>query len=284
MPELQQSIPWPLAVVQPGLVLLEGAVFKLAPARPAARGDALAHRPARAEWLVLIVPFCCFLMIGVLLGTAASLLAAGAGPILARAAGATVGLAFLLDPEAQHLATGGFTEMPFTLGLLAGLLLLVRGLAARRPLVFGVMLGLAGLFRGNMVWLLPVFALGAAATAPAGRRARAALLTVLGSALPLAPWWAYKWRTFGQPAWDLSLIAVWEGVEGRTWFSLTHRPELPVLPAGAAMWSALGGKFVGQFRSLLVTLDGPRALGAERWSRTSRCRGRGASSRSPASS
>ena len=125
--------PWPLAVVQPGLVLLEGAVFKLAPAPPMARADALtqSRRESPNAWLVLIVPFCCFLMIGVVLGTAASLLAAGAGPVMARVAGATVGLAFLLDPEAQHLATGGFTEMPFTLGLLVGVMLLVRGVGAR---------------------------------------------------------------------------------------------------------------------------------------------------------
>ena len=90
---------------------------------------------------------------------------------------------------------------------------------------------------------------------------RAALLTVLGFALPLAPWWAYKWRTFGQPAWDLSLIAVWEGVEGRTWFSLVHLPAFPPLPHGAEAAGLLAAKLGRNLPKLLLAiLTGPRAL------------------------
>ena len=247
--------PWPLTVVQPGLVLAEAAIFRLAPRTGA---------ESRAS-LTLLVPFFCYLMLGVTLALVTTRLLArhapGLDPGRRRIAALTVGLAALLDPEAQHFAVGGFTELPFTLGLAAacGALLAERG-AARRPLLFGLLLGVTGSFRASALWLAPVLALAAAALAPR-RRARAFALAMLGFALPLAPWWLYKWRTFGTPGWDLSSLILWEGVEGRTWFSIFHLPEQPALPGGIEAAGLLAGKIARRLPGLLLALaTGPRTL------------------------
>jgi 4-amino-4-deoxy-L-arabinose transferase-like glycosyltransferase len=224
--------PWPLAVVQPGLVALEAALF-------AAFG---AH-----DWLTLVFPALCFAAV------ALGLCAAGlrlAGPW----GGLAAALAFALDPEAQHFAAGGFTEMPFTLGLLAALALLATGAAGRRPLVFGLLLGAAGSLRAQMAFFLPVLAAAAALAAPAPRRGRVLLATGFGFALVLAPWWLYKWRVFGDPGWDLTRLVVWEGVDGNSWFSLLHLPDPPALPHGAAAWWKLGGKALHNLPELALAL------------------------------
>mgnify|MGYP001581285255 FL=1 len=259
--------PWPLAVVQPGLVLVEAAIFKLAPRQASLGGRHIAHlyRPDEREWLVLAPPILCYLAIATLLAFATSRLLRRHAPDLPgprrTAAAFTLGFMFLLDPEAQHFATSGFTELPFTLGLCAALLGLALGWAPRRPLVFGLLLGITGSFRANMLWLAPVLALAAAALAPRGRRLRVLALALVGYALPLAPWWWYKWRAFGSPSWDLTRFVVWDGVEGRTWFSLYHLPELPPLPAGLAAAKLLAAKTLRNLPELLLaSLTGPRAL------------------------
>src|SRR5262249_60397182 len=66
------SPPWPLSAVQPGLVLVEGAIFRLVPARGAVAGS-----DPRA-WLTLLLPFMSYLALG-----AAAVL--GARHLLARA-------------------------------------------------------------------------------------------------------------------------------------------------------------------------------------------------------
>ncbi len=251
--------PWPLAVVQPGLVLFEAAVFRMVPPR-----GVMAGSDPRA-WLTLILPFCCYL------GIAASLALSvrhvfrrwwPEAPLRASAGAAlVVGLGFALDPEAQHFAVGGFTELPFTLGLLFAFFGLALEAPMRAPLAYGLLLGLTGLFRANMLGLAPLFALGAAACAPPPRRVRVALLVLAGFALPLAPWWLWKWRTFGSPAWDLTRYVVWDGVQGRTWFSLYHQAALPALPAGAQAWALLAGKTLHNLPELLgQMLAGPRGL------------------------
>jgi hypothetical protein len=243
--------PWPLALVQPGMVISEALLLRLTPFRTrVAEGhtwDIL--RPDQLEWLVLVVPFVSFLLIAVGFGLATSHVLrryAKAIPVVIRAlAGTVLGLAFLLDPESQHFAVGGFTELPFTLGLAGATAALALGIAPRLPLAFGVLLGVTGAFRGTMLWLAPILALGnAAALSPdratgtepgsgRGQRARVFALTLLGFALPLLPWWIYKWHSFGHPGWDLSALSVWDGVQGRNWFSLFHAAELPPLPRGA---------------------------------------------------
>ena len=259
--------PWPLAVVQPGLVLAEAALFRLAPKAIQLGGTTLVQlsRPDQREWLAVVLPFCCYILIGLLLAVVVSRLLRRHAPALPEgrrlAAALTVGLVFYLDPEAQHFAAGGFTELPFTLGLLLALTALALGRAPRRPLLFGLLLGVTGTLRANMLWLAPVLALGAMLLAPRGRRLRALALVLLGYAVPLAPWWLYKWRMFGSPAWDLTHFVVWDGVQGRTWFSLYHLPELPVLPAGLDAARLLMTTAAATLpRLLLDVFTGPRAL------------------------
>ncbi len=261
------SPPWPLAVVQPGLVLSEALIFKLVPPEPSIGGRQLyqLRRPDQREWLVLMPPFACFLGIAAALALLASHAlrrhAPGTSIGQRAAAGTALGLAFLLDPEAQHLATGGFTELPFTAGLLAAVAALALEHAPRWPLLFGLVLGFTGLFRGNMLWFAPIFALAAAALAPGPRRARVFALTLLGYALLLAPWWIYKWRAFGSPAWDLSALSVWDGVGGRTWFSIFHLPAEPDLPRGGEALRLITAKTMANLpRMLLLLGNGLRAL------------------------
>ncbi|HVP13892.1 MAG TPA: hypothetical protein VMS88_00030 [Terriglobales bacterium] len=234
--------PWPLATIQPGLVLVEAALFRLAPSTiHLGRLVVPLSRPDQREWLVLVAPFCCFILIGLLLAVITSRLLRRYAPGVPEgrrlAAAMVVALAFYLDPEAQHFACGGFTELPFMLGLVLAVAALALGPASRRPFLFGLLLGLTGSFRANMLWLAPLFALAACAMPDArGKRVRVLALALAGYALPLAPWWIYKWRAFGTPAWDLSRFVIWDRVGGRTWFSLYHQPAEPVVPHG---WEAL---------------------------------------------
>jgi hypothetical protein len=261
--------PWPLAVVQPGLVVAEAALFRLAP-RDVRIGDRVIlplALPHQREWLTLLIPFLCYLALGVLLARLAGTLLERHAPDLGlaprRLAALTVGLSFLLDPEAQHFAVGGFTELPFTLGLAAAMALLTGGrMAFEKPLLFGLLLGVTGSFRASGLWLAPMLALAAAALAPE-RRPRVLVLAMLGFALPLAPWWLYKWRMFGSPGWDLTSLVVWEGVEGRSWFSLYHLPDYPALPRGMDAVGLLAAKVARRLPALLLALaTGPRALWA----------------------
>lgn len=255
----QAAPPWPLSAVQPGLVLFEALVFKLVPASGANAGS-----DPRA-WLTLLLPFTSFLMLG-----ASGVL--GMRHLLARfspdsphwvrvAAPAAIGFMLILDPEAQHFAVSGLTEMPFTVLLFAAVLGLARGAGAEYPLTFGVLLGLGGLFRANMLWLAPLAALGSAWCAPEGRRLRIALTVLGGYALVLAPWWIYKWRAFGSPAWDITRFVIWDHVQGRDWFEIYHRPALPEVPSlgeGAGLLAAKIGRNLPAL--VLSMLQGPRGL------------------------
>jgi hypothetical protein len=258
--------PWPLAVVQPGLVLIEAALFRITPpVLRLGRATFMFSRPDQREWLALVAPFCSYILIGLVLAVALSRLLRRHAPRMLEgrrlAAAFTLGLAFYLDPEAQHFAVGGFTELPFTLGLVLAIAGLALAYAPRRPLLFGLLLGVTGTLRANMMWLAPVLALGATILAPRGRRVRVALFVLLGWALPLAPWWIYKLRAFGSPGWDLTRFVVWDQVQGRTWFSLYHLPEPPVLPAGLDAMRLLAAKVLRNLpRLCLDVFTGPRAL------------------------
>jgi hypothetical protein len=192
--------PWPLAVVQPGPVIVNAWIFSLTPKIVRLPGvpPMLFNDGARREALVLVFPFLCFLALAAAfaLGTAHLVLRVQPGTSIAvtSLAGTTIAAAFLLDPEAQHFAAGGFTELPFTLGLAGALAALALGRASRHPFLFGLLLGMTGLFRGNMLWLAPWFAAGAAFDAPPGRRLRTLLMIAGAWALPLLPWWFYKWQ------------------------------------------------------------------------------------------
>jgi hypothetical protein len=138
---------------------------------------------------------------------------------------------------------------------------LARGAGAEYPLVFGLLLGVAGLFRANMLWLAPPCALASAWCAAPGSRPRVALGVLAGFVLPLSPWWFYKWQAFGSPAWDLTRFVVWDKVEGRNWFELFHRIELPALPHGGHAVLLLMDKTRVNLGTMLpLLLQGPRGL------------------------
>lgn len=265
--ERHPTPPWPLALVQPGLVISEAILFQFAPPDFRVSDDRVvdARRPDQMEWMVLVIPFISFIVIAVGLALATSHVLRRFAPqvsLITRVlAGTMVGMAFLLDPEAQHFAVGGFTELPFTLGLLGAVAAMALGISPRLPFIFGLELGFTGAFRGSMLWLAPLFALGTAALAPPGRRARTLALVLAGYALPLTPWWLYKWREFGSPAWDLSRYSVWDGVQGRTWFSIFNAPSLPATPTGFEAVRLLALKVARNLPTLaLQMLTGPRAL------------------------
>ena len=251
--------PWPLAVVQPGLVLTEALAFRLVPARGAnVRSD-------RRASFTLVLPFICFLLAGAGIALSTRHVVARYWPeashVTRAAAALMVGLAFVLDPEAQHFAIGGFTELPFTLGLLLAVFGLALEIPRTTPLRYGLVLGVAGLFRANMLWLAPVFAVAAAWSGPRERARRTLALVLLGWVLPIAPWWFYKWHEFGSPGWDLTRFVVWDGIRGQTWFSLLHQATLPVLPHGAEAVTLIAGKMFGNLPGLLgAMLLGPRGL------------------------
>jgi hypothetical protein len=258
--------PWPLALIQPGLVILEAAAFRLAPAELTIGGRNFAQwrRPDQIEWLVIPIVFTSYLMCGILLALGISRLLRRHADISDRmrmAAAGTVGLAFLLDPEAQHFGVGGFTELPFTCGLIASLALLANERAPRRPLFYGLLLGVTGAFRVNMLWLAPALVIAGVALAPRESRLRVAAWMVLGFAIPLAPWWIYKWLAFGSPAWDLGRYVIWDGVQGRNWFSLNHLPEPPHLPQGFEAVRLIAAKALRNLPGLLLAAcAGPRGL------------------------
>jgi hypothetical protein len=261
--------PWPLALVQPGLVLTEAAFFRAVP-RVIHIGDILTFNlqvPQQREWLTLLVPFFCYLALGALLTLVASRLLgyyAPQVPALERGIAAlTVGLAFLLDTEAQHLASRALPDLAFALGLTCAFASLAVGRTpARRPLLFGLMVGVTVAFHTAMVWLVPVLALAATALAPE-RRGRVLALTLAGSVLPLIPWWLYQWRTFGAPASDLARLMLWDGIQSRSWFSLIHLPDPPALPHGGEAVRLIAGKVARRLPELILALaTGPRALWA----------------------
>lgn len=259
--------PWPLATIQPGLVLLEAAIFRVSP-KIIRVGDVFTfylQLPNQREWLTLLVPFFCYLMLGSLLALVAGRLLDRYAPATTllerRLAAITVGFAFLLDPEAQRLAVGGITDLPFALAI-AGILtsLASEYAASRRPLLFGLLLGIAGSFHAGMLWFLPVFLVAATLVAPE-RRARVALLGLLGYLVVAAPWWYYKWSAFGAPAWDLSHLVLWDGIQGRNWFALAHLPEMPVLPRVQDAIGPLAAKVAQRLPALLLEFtSGPRLL------------------------
>lgn len=255
----QSNPPWPLSALQPGLVLFEAMVFKLVPARGATAGS-----DPRA-WLTLLLPFTAFLMLGAsgVLGMRHLLarFVPEAGRWMRAGAPAVVGLVLILDPESQQFAMSGLTELPFTVLLLAALLGLARGAGAEYPFVYGLLLGVAGSFRANMLWLAPLFAIASLACAPEGRRLRVGLTVMAGYLVVLSPWWAYKWLAFGSPSWDLTRYVIWDGVGGRSWFELFHRASVPAIPGVLEGASALAAKAARNLPELVLPmLAGPRGL------------------------
>jgi len=251
--------PWPLSAVQPGPVLADGLILKLVPARGIAAGS-----DTRA-WLTLVLPFVSYLALGALTVLAARYLLARHAPEapgwVRIGAPGTLGLAVVLDAQAQHFALSGVGELPATALLLLAFLGLALGAASELPLTLGIVLGVSGLFRANTLWLGPLFALAAAWSAPAEQRLRSGALVLAGFVLPLAPWWIYKWRSFGSPAWDVVGLQLWDRVQDRSWFQLLHRAESPALPRGTHALGLIAAKMASNLGRIVPTLlAGPRGL------------------------
>src|SRR5215471_2959215 len=251
--------PWPLSTVQPGLMLTEALIFKLVPAR------GLTATSDMRAYLTLVVPFVCYLAFGAFTVLATRYLFARHAPEAPRwvrgGAPAVMGLAAILDAQAQHFALSGVGELPATVLLLLVLLGLALGTASELPFVLGVMLGLSGLFRANALWLAPVLALAGAWSSPAEKRLRSGALVLAGAVLPLVPWWFYKWRAFGTPDWDVAHFELWDQVQGWTWFELLHRAQVPEVPHGAHALGLLAAKAGSNLsRVLPPLLSGPRGL------------------------
>jgi hypothetical protein len=253
------SPPWPLSTVQPGLVLVEAAIFKLVPARGLTAGS-----DPRA-WLTLVVPFVCYLLLGAFTVLATRTMLArhadGVPDWIRTGAPATLGLCLLLDPQAQHFALSGVPDLPFTALLLLSVLGLALGAASEVPFTLGLLLGAATLFRASSPWLAPVFVIATAWSAPQDRRVRSGALVLAGFVAPLLPWWLHQWHAFGMPTWDVARFEPWDGVEGRSGFDLLHRAELPELPRGAHAVGLLAAKAFGNLGRLVPPiLTGPRGL------------------------
>lgn len=262
---------WPLEGVEPGMVALEALAIRLAPEQLSIRGVPLGHwnRPDQLEWLIVPIPFTCFLLLGMVAALGALKVIrmhspATPGPLAAVAAG-SIGLCLLLDPESQHLATGGNPALAFTLGLLGAIITLALGRAHERSFRFGLIVGIAALFRTGAAWIGPLFALAAAAGAAPGQRRRVAFRALLGFSLPLLPWWLYQGVTFGSPLGPHPGLEVWDGVQMRSLFAMLHVPHPPELPAGFGAFWMLAQKTVSNLPGILLRLTvglGALQLGA----------------------
>jgi hypothetical protein len=258
--------PWPLSSVEPGLVAVEAGFERLVPRALSLPGGGRPFAtPAGREWLSLILPLASYLILPIWLALRCRALIASRAPASERSsvwAGAILALVFLLDPESQHYAASGVPKLPFALGTIAALIEVASGTAGRRPFRSGLLLGLTGSFgAASMTWVAPWFAVAAALLATPGARLRASALVLAGYSIPMAPWWIYQWRSWGAPFADSSRWMLWDGVEGRTWFSMLHLPESPLVPHGAQAWALIGEKVRGNLGPLLLSLvSGPRAL------------------------
>jgi hypothetical protein len=257
--------PWPLALVEPGMVGVEGLALRLLPDPVHRKGIHVGRwsRPDQREWFLLPFPFMCFIMTGTSLGLAVrhllAKLAPGVSDGLRSAAGLLVGLAFVLDPEAQHLAMSPFPEPALAFGLTGAAAALALGRAGERPLLFGLLVGLTSSFATREPWI-PAVLLAAVTLAAPARRVRVLALAALGFILPMAPWWIHQ-GALGSPDRSLVRMAMWDGIGGRTSFAMAHLPEAPDLPSGAAALAALGAKVARRLPGLLLAvLSGPRAL------------------------
>ena len=57
------------------------------------------------------------------------------------------------------------------------------------------------------------------------------------------------------------MLSVWDGVQGRTWFSINHLPEMPRVPHGADAVRLLMSKLARNAPDLVLQLArGPRTL------------------------
>src|SRR5882672_9148664 len=113
------------------------------------------------------------------------------------------GAAFAVSPWALRFASEGLSEMPFAALLTAALALLWEMPVRPKPLLLGVVLGLAHLTRPVVVPILPAVILGIVWLSPEGRTLRT-LLLFAATFLPIAALTAlYKWAATGSALTDV---------------------------------------------------------------------------------
>lgn len=156
--------------------------------------DALAFALAGPDPLSTVLPAVAAFVLTVLLTVRLALGLTGS-----RAAALGAGAAFAVNPWALRYASEGLSEMPFTALFTAALVVLLELPRRPRPVLLGLLLGLAHLARPVAVPLLPAFTLGVLALSPARQRLRALALAFAGFA-PLALLTAaYQWSATGTP-------------------------------------------------------------------------------------
>jgi len=175
------AAPFPYMVGHPAVPVLNAVTF-------AALGEraALTLIPAGLSFILLVVlsAFFAFRLSG------------------SRAVAAVAGCAIALHPVMLRYASEGLSEMPFMAAFIGALFLLWRMRDRPRPVLLGIVLGLAHLTRPMIVPLLPVWL--AAAALMAGRKRLGTVGRVLAGFLPFAVLLAvHKYMAAGDPFADI---------------------------------------------------------------------------------
>ncbi len=130
-----------------------------------------------------------------------------------RAGAIAAGAAFAVSPWALRYAAEGLSEMPFAAAWTGALLLLLELPRRPRPVLMGVLLGLAHLARPVAVPLLPAFVLGMLLSLPARDWLRSLALAVAGFAPFALLIFVYKWSATGMPFADGGSYLLLTGVD-----------------------------------------------------------------------
>ncbi len=170
--------------------------------------DALAFALAGPDAGSTVWPAVLAFVLTVLLTTRLALALSGS-----RAPAIAAGVAFTLSPWALRYAVEGLSEMPFTAAWTAALLVLLQLPQRPRPVLIGVLLGVAHLARPVAVPLLPAFVLGMLALLPARQWLRSIVLMLAGFAPFALVIFVYRWAATGLPFADAGSYLLLAGVD-----------------------------------------------------------------------
>ncbi len=198
--------PFPLIAGHPLQPMLESIVFLLGGPRPE-----LSVLPAALAF-ILLVPLTAALAWRVSRSRGLALLA---------------GVAVALNGRALRYATEGTSEMVFTVLFTAALVLLWDLRERPRPLLLGIVLGLAHLARPVVVPLLPAWLLGIWWLSPARDRVRTGLVTLAAFVPFAAALTLYKWASTGDPSLDASYLVLTGMEPGFTMQRLNRSVPVP---------------------------------------------------------
>jgi 4-amino-4-deoxy-L-arabinose transferase-like glycosyltransferase len=188
--------PWPLLAGHPLVPLLQAPVFALFGPEP---------------W-GSVVPVMLGYFATVLLGALLVLELSGGTTVAA-----LVGVALAGTPVMLLFASDGLSEMPFTAAWTAAMLVVARMRRAGtatvvRPLVLGLLLGLAHLARPVVTPTIPLWLAAAAWAATPRRRLRTVALVVAGFAPCAGAWLLYKQAATGQAFYEVGNIMLLAGL------------------------------------------------------------------------